>query len=139
VGSIRDGQCACSDEEVDTALDQVCNILPLEGQERRERIRDLLARATAWASREDDVFLEFPGTEDTARTLLEFVLAERRCCTRFTYELGFAPDDQQVTLRLRASGAYLAPLQTIYAGLAGHLIGRPTSSSDHSTKRPGCP
>jgi hypothetical protein len=139
VGSIRDRQCGCSDEEVDTALDQVCSMPPLQGQERRERIHDLLARATAWASREDGVFLEFPGTEDTARTLLEFVLAERRCCAHFAYELGFAPDDQRVTLRLRASGAYVAPLKTIYAGLARHRMGRPASSSDHSTRRRVCP
>jgi hypothetical protein len=139
VGSIHNGKCGRSDEGVDTALDQVCSMPALEGQERRERIQDLFARATTWASREDGVSLEFAGTDDTARTLLEFVLAERRCCAHFAYELGFMPDHQPVTLRLRATGAYVAPLKTIYAGLAGHLIGRPSSSSDHFTRRPGCP
>ncbi len=65
------------------------------------------------------MLVEFPGADDTARALIEFVLAERRCCPHFTYELGFAPDHQRVTLRLRAGGANLAALRTIYGSLAG--------------------
>lgn len=103
---------------VDSALALVCALPPLDRGGRRVSVQYLLERATGWAGHEDGVLLEFPGAEAIARTLLDFVLAERRCCPHFTYELAFAPDHQRVTLRLRATGAYLAPLQAMYGGLA---------------------
>lgn len=60
---------------------------------------------------DDGVIVEFPNDDATARTLLEFVLAERRCCAFFGYEIGFSP---RLTLRLRASGEYVSPLKAMY-------------------------
>ena len=63
------------------------------------------------------MLLEFPEAEEIARTLLDFVLAERRCCPHFTYELCFVPDHRGITLRMRASGAYLTSLKALYREL----------------------
>lgn len=105
-------------DAVDSALALVCTLPPLDREGRRVSVQYLLERATGCAGHEDGVLLEFPGADAIARTLLEFVLAERQCCPHFTYELAFAPDHRRVTLRLRASGAYVAPLTAMYGGLA---------------------
>jgi hypothetical protein len=53
-------------------------------------------------------------SEEIARSLLEFVLFERTCCNSFSYELGFAPPHNQVTLRMRASAEQVEALQALY-------------------------
>jgi hypothetical protein len=82
---------------------------------RVPEVKTLLARATARRAADDGVIIEFPGDDATARTVLEFVLAERRCCARFTYEISFAPPNEQLTLSLRAAGPYLPALKAIFA------------------------
>jgi hypothetical protein len=96
----------------------VCVLAPLDRATRLTSVRDVLGQATGRADQHDGVLLEFPEGEAIARTLLEFVLTERRCCPHFTYELGFVPDHQGVTLRMRAAGAYLTPLKALYRELA---------------------
>ncbi|HTD59712.1 MAG TPA: hypothetical protein VK679_03615 [Gemmatimonadaceae bacterium] len=78
---------------------------------RAPEVRNILSKATGRRTTDDGVIVEFPDDDATVRTLLEFVLAERRCCAHFTYEMAFAP---ALTLTLRASGIYLAPLQAMY-------------------------
>jgi hypothetical protein len=104
--------------DADVALALVCTLAPLGRESRRVSVRSVLERATGWAEHEDGVLLEFPGGEEIVRTLLDFVLAERRCCPHFTYELCFVPDHERVTLRMRASGDYRAPLKALYRELA---------------------
>jgi hypothetical protein len=79
---------------------------------RLPEVRNILGKATGRRNTDDGVIVEFPNDDATARTLLEFVLAERQCCTHFTYEIAFAP---ALTLRLRASGLYVIPLKMMYA------------------------
>jgi hypothetical protein len=79
---------------------------------RAPEVRNLLSKATGRHQTDDGVIIQFPNDDATARTLLEFVLAERRCCALFTYEIGFSPE---LTLRLRASSLYLVPLKMMYA------------------------
>ena len=78
---------------------------------RAPEVKTILSKATGRRTTDDGVVVEFPDDDATARSLLEFVLAERRCCAFFGYELGFSP---RLTLRLRASGMYLPPLQAMY-------------------------
>jgi hypothetical protein len=101
-------------DSADSALALVCTLPPVGRHGRRATVQRLLAQATGWAGHEDGLLLEFPGAQAIARTLIEFVLAERECCPHFTYELAFAPDHRRVTLRLRASGAYVASLKAVY-------------------------
>jgi hypothetical protein len=82
---------------------------------RLPEVKTLLGRATARHGTEDGVIIQFPGDDATARTVLEFVLAERRCCAQFTYEISFAPPNEQLALRLRADGPYLAALKATFA------------------------
>lgn len=98
----------------DAGLPFVCTLAPLDRESRLVSVRHVLERATRWAAQKDGVLLEFPEAEEIVRTLLDFVLTERRCCPHFTYELCFVPDQQGVTLRMRASGAYLTPLKAMY-------------------------
>jgi hypothetical protein len=53
-------------------------------------------------------------SEEIARSLLEFVLFERTCCKSFSYELGFVPPHNQVTLRMRASAEQVEALRALY-------------------------
>jgi hypothetical protein len=78
---------------------------------RAPEVKNILSKATGRRQADDGVIVEFPDDDATARTLLEFVLAERRCCAFFGYEIGFSP---RLTLRLRASGLYLMPLKALY-------------------------
>ena len=78
---------------------------------RAPEVKSILSKATGRRITDDGVIVEFPNHDATARALLEFVLAERRCCAFFSYELGFSP---RLTLRLRASGLYLQPLKAMY-------------------------
>jgi len=52
----------------------------------------------------DGAELEFAGDDEVARALLDFVLAERRCCASLSYELAFVPDHSSVRLTLRGRG-----------------------------------
>jgi hypothetical protein len=115
--SSRDDMTEPSVGAADAALALVCVLAPLDRESRLVSVRDVLGQAIGWAERHDGVLLEFPEGEGIVRTLLEFVLAERRCCPHFTYELVFVPDHQGVTLRMRASGAYLTPLKALYREL----------------------
>lgn len=78
---------------------------------RASEVRKILDQATGRHTTDDGVIVDFPNDDATARTLLEFVLAERRCCAFFGYEIGFSPG---LTLRLRASGSYVVPLKAMY-------------------------
>jgi hypothetical protein len=78
---------------------------------RAPEVKTILSKATGRHITDDGVIVEFPDDDATARTVLEFVLAERRCCAFFGYELAFS---RGLTLRLRASGMYLLPLKAMY-------------------------
>jgi hypothetical protein len=78
---------------------------------RVPEVRRMLDKATDRHITDDGVIVEFPDDDAIARTVLEFVLAERRCCPFFSYEIAFSSG---LTLRLRASGMYLVPLKAMY-------------------------
>lgn len=92
------------------ALQLVCTDLG-----RLPEVKTLLGRATNRRPTDDGVIVEFPGDDTTARTVLDFVLAERRCCAQFTYEISFAPPHEGVSLRVRAEGLYLEALKALFA------------------------
>lgn len=51
----------------------------------------------------DGYALRYPGDEQWARTLLEFVVHERGCCPFFTFGLVFEPDHGAIWLHLHGS------------------------------------
>jgi hypothetical protein len=96
----------------------VCTLPAGVRSERRVEIQALLETRTSFTLHPDGIELAFGFTEETARTLLGFILFERQCCHSFQYELGFPPPHEAVTLRLRATANQVAALQAFYQGLA---------------------
>jgi hypothetical protein len=92
----------------------VCALPEGDQAQRRIEIQALLQNRTAFALHPDGVELEWEFSEQAARSLLDFVLFERTCCKTFTYELGFAPPQTRVTLRMRASAEQVEALQALY-------------------------
>jgi hypothetical protein len=82
---------------------------------RRAEVRDLIRSALGRHDTDDSVMFDFATDDHTARTILEFVVAERRCCAHFTYEIAFAPQNERLSLRVGATGDYLVALKAMYA------------------------
>jgi hypothetical protein len=82
--------------------------------QRRLELQELFKGRTAVTRYPDGVELQWTFSEETARMLLEFVFFERVCCKAFTYELGFPPPHDRVTLRMRAPAEQVETLQTFY-------------------------
>jgi hypothetical protein len=81
---------------------------------RRVAIQQLFNTRTAVTRHADGVELEWPFSEETARTLLDFVFLERVCCNAFAYELNFPPPHDRVALRVRAPIEQVEALQAFY-------------------------
>jgi hypothetical protein len=92
----------------------VCALPEGNRAQRRVEMQALLQKRTAVTFHPDGVELVWGFSEEIARGLLEFVLFERTCCKSFSYELGFAPPHNQVTLRMRASAEQVEALQALY-------------------------
>jgi hypothetical protein len=82
--------------------------------ERRLAIQELFKSRIAVTRHPDGFELQWTFSEETARSLLEFVLFERICCKTFTYELNFPPPHDLVTLRMRAPIEQVETLQAFY-------------------------
>jgi hypothetical protein len=82
--------------------------------QRRLEIQELFKGRTAVSRHSDGVELQWTFSEETARTLLEFVFFERVCCKTFTYELGFPPPHDLITLRMRGPAEQVHSLQAFY-------------------------
>jgi hypothetical protein len=95
-------------------MELVCALPEGERAQRRGEIQTLLQSRTAFTRHADGVELEWRFSEETAHSLLDFMLFERTCCNTFTYELGSAPPHDRITLRMRASPEQVEALQALY-------------------------
>ena len=95
-----------------TAL--VCTLPDGDRAQRRTEIQALLQNRTALTRHPDGGELEWEFSEESARSLLDFIVFEHTCCKTFTYELGFAPPHHRITLRMRASAEKVEALQALY-------------------------
>ena len=66
----------------------VCGLPEGDRAQRRMEIQALLQNRTALTRHADGVELQWAFSEETARSLLEFIFFERTCCKTFSYELG---------------------------------------------------
>jgi hypothetical protein len=82
--------------------------------QRRLEIQALLQNRTALTCHSDGVELQWAFSEETARSLLDFILFERICCKTFTYELSFSPPYDRISLRMRAPAEQVEALQAFY-------------------------
>jgi hypothetical protein len=95
-------------------LGLVCALPEGEQAQRLVEIQHLLRKRTTVSLHPDGVELAWAFSEEVTRSLLDFVLFERTCCSSFSYELGFAPPQTRVTLRMRASAEQVEALQSLY-------------------------
>jgi hypothetical protein len=95
-------------------MEMLCTLSQGELAERRRAIQELFKGRTAVTRHPDGVELQWTFSEETARTLLEFVFFERVCCKTFSYELGFPPPHDRITLRMRAPIDQVETLQAFY-------------------------
>src|SRR5690348_6481687 len=80
-----------------------CNLSGAELATRGDEVKNLFEETEQVMELEDGYAFRFPCSDEYATRLLEFTLAERRCCPFFTFELAFEPNEGQVWLRLRGS------------------------------------
>lgn len=104
--------------DVDSAMALVCSV-PAPGRgERRVSVQAVVSQATSFDEVENGVLFRFENSDDVARLLLDLVLAERRCCARFSYSMMFQPEHQAIELRVEGAGDLIQPLKDLYLGLA---------------------
>ena len=103
------------------ALAQVCALSPLDREGRYASVGAILRQATALLEEDKGIRIEWGGSDEIAAALLAFVLAERRCCGRFSYEISFAPGRASTALRIRAALEEVASLKAIYLGCAAEV------------------
>jgi hypothetical protein len=92
----------------------VCALPEGDRAQRRIEIQALLQNRTALTRQPDGVELQWEFSEETARSLLDFIFFERTCCKSFSYELGFLPPHNTIRLRMRASTEQVEALQALY-------------------------
>ncbi len=80
-----------------------CSLSSTELARRSEEISELIEGSLEWRQRPDGFAASFPGDEQTARRLLDFILMERRCCTFLSFGLTFEPEMGSIRLNLGGS------------------------------------
>lgn len=82
-----------------------CILTGDELAERGDEVNDLFAAVEQVHELTDGYAFRFPGDDSTAARLLAFVLAERRCCPFFIFELVFETNIGAIWVHLRGSAA----------------------------------
>ena len=80
-----------------------CNLTGDDLAERGDEVGNLFQEVEQVRELADGYAFRFAGSDAVAARLLEFTLAERRCCPFFTFELTFEPNEGPIWLRLRGS------------------------------------
>lgn len=78
---------------------------------RGDTIATLFQQAGAYQELEDGYAFRFPGTDEQADQLLDFIKFERRCCAFFTFALSFEPNQGHIWLSLRGGDGVKAFIQ----------------------------
>jgi hypothetical protein len=78
-----------------------CNLSGSDLAKRGEEVERAFKGVEQIKELADGYAYRFPGNEQCAARLIEFVLAERRCCPFFTFELVFEPNLGAIWLHLR--------------------------------------
>jgi hypothetical protein len=95
-------------------MEIVCTLPEGELRQRRIEIQALFAQRASLTRHPDGVELEWPFSEEIARSLLDFILFERSCCQSFSYELRSSPPHDTLALRVRSTPEQVEALQALY-------------------------
>ena len=80
-----------------------CNLTGDDFDTRSDEVKHIFQAVEQTLELDDGYAFRFPGGDTSAAKLLEFTLAERRCCPFFIFELTFEPHEGPIWLRLRGS------------------------------------
>lgn len=69
--------------------------------QRHTEVEALFQQVQAVSELDDGYAFRFPGTMQMAADLLDFINAERECCSFFTIALIFTPNQGEIWLHLR--------------------------------------
>ncbi len=78
-----------------------CSLSEHERVERGGEVSDLFNGVQQVHELADGYAYYFPGTEEWATRLLQFIMGERNCCLFFTFELAFEPNQGPIWLHVR--------------------------------------
>ena len=88
----------------DATIPIACNLSERERTERERTIAgDVMSGVEETRELPDGYAFRFPGDDPWPERIQAFVLAERRCCPFFTFELVFEPGQGPIWLRLRGA------------------------------------
>lgn len=81
-----------------------CDLTEQQQQRRREALAsDIFKNFQQADELEDGYAFRYPGDEAQARSLLDFIMFERKCCAFLTFELVFEHGQGSIWLRLRGA------------------------------------
>ena len=95
-----------------------CSLSFDELGQRADLFSGLTREADSVEELDDGLALTFPSSDEVATRLLDLVLAERRCCPFFRFELVFEPEQGPVRLHLKGPAGTKA-LVRLLLGEAG--------------------
>ena len=99
------------------ALPIACSLEEPEQIKRREELsQDLFKGCEHVEELADGYAFRYPGSEEWATRLTEFILFERRCCPFFIFELVFEPNHGPIWLRLRGEAGVKQVVEAIAFG-----------------------
>ncbi len=81
-----------------------CTLSPADFERRGDELSRLARGARSTEEIDDGFVLTFASDDRIAARLFDFIIAERRCCPFFRFELVFEPGLGPVRLRLRGPG-----------------------------------
>jgi hypothetical protein len=82
-------------------LPLACSLSGPELAGRRSEVEGIFEGCLQADELEDGYEFRFPGNEEWAIRLTEFVIFERECCPFFAFEPVFEPEGGQIRLRIR--------------------------------------
>ncbi len=82
-------------------LPLACKLPGPEETRRRGEIEKIFEGCLRTDELEDGYEFRFPGSEEWAVRLTEFIVFERECCPFFAFELAFEPEEGPIRLRVR--------------------------------------
>ena|SRR5579872_1987667 len=104
--------------EVETAMALVCTLPESGRSDRSITVQSIIARATSAHELADGVGFRFEFSDEIANALLDLILAERVCCSTFSYTLYFEPRQGAIALRIEAPTEFARPLKDMYMSFA---------------------
>ena len=103
-----------------TNIPVACTLTADELQERGQEISGLFDHVTEVKELADGYAFAFPGGDDQARVLLDFIVAERACCQFFTFDLQFPAPHEAIWLQVRGETAEVKEI--IHATFAAQAV-----------------